>query len=179
MDMQSITRWEDYSRAKDTMMQFTDISDSPWYTVESEDKKSSRLNVIAHLLSTVPYAQVNPRPVEIPNRPAAVGYHRPPRESNRYVPDHAHTLTPVEPKAKKGGKAKKSKADKPGKEQTDAATAGNGNGTLAPPVAPIEPARQEPAHPMEPMAPAVQESEVVVAGSFVSAVDDGEAASES
>ena len=42
MDMQSITRWEDYSRAKDTMMQFTDISDSPWYTVESDDKKTSR-----------------------------------------------------------------------------------------------------------------------------------------
>ncbi|MEI2826848.1 MAG: polyphosphate kinase 2 [Dermatophilaceae bacterium] len=60
MDMQSITRWEDYSRAKDTMMQFTDIADSPWYTVESEDKKASRLNVIAHLLSTIPYEALSP-----------------------------------------------------------------------------------------------------------------------
>ncbi len=107
MDMQSITRWEDYSRAKDTMMQFTDISDSPWYTVESEDKKSSRLNVIAHLLSTIPYAALNPKVVEIPSRPDAVGYHRPPRESNRYVPDHAHSLG-----SGSKSKAGKAKADK-------------------------------------------------------------------
>ena len=89
MDVQSISRWEDYSRAKDTMMQFTDLRDSPWYTVESEDKKASRINVIAHLLSTIPYKQVRPPHVEIPERPDAVGYNRPPRDSNRYVPDHA------------------------------------------------------------------------------------------
>jgi polyphosphate kinase 2 len=115
MDMQSITRWEDYSRAKDTMMQFTDISDSPWYTVESEDKKSSRLNVIAHLLSTIPYAALNPKAVEIPSRPDAVGYHRPPRESNRYVPDHAHSLGSGSTKRKAG----KAKADKHSKHKHD------------------------------------------------------------
>ena len=109
MDMQSITRWEDYSRAKDTMMQFTDIADSPWYTVESEDKKASRLNVIAHLLSTIPYEALSPKPVDIPRRPDAVGYARPPRESNRYVPDHAHSLEIVEPKDKKKAKAKADK----------------------------------------------------------------------
>jgi polyphosphate kinase 2 len=109
MDMQSITRWEDYSRAKDTMMQFTDIADSPWYTVESEDKKASRLNVIAHLLSTIPYEALSPKPVDIPRRPDAVGYARPPRESNRYVPDHAHSLEIVEPKDKKKAKAKSDK----------------------------------------------------------------------
>ncbi|PID96882.1 MAG: polyphosphate kinase 2 [Actinomycetales bacterium] len=109
MDMQSIARWEDYSKAKDTMMQFTDLGDSPWYTVESEDKKASRINVIAHLLSTVPYEQVAPQPVEIPSRPDAVGYDRPPRESNRYVPDHAHSLERVVPQ-KKGDK-KKAKVD--------------------------------------------------------------------
>jgi polyphosphate kinase 2 len=102
MDMQSITRWEDYSRAKDTMMQFTDLADSPWYTVESEDKKRSRLNVIAHLLSTIPYEQVMPTAVEIPHRPEAVGYNRPPRESNRYVPDITADLAKAEPKAKAG-----------------------------------------------------------------------------
>ncbi len=112
MDMQSITRWEDYSRAKDTMMQFTDISDSPWYTVESEDKKASRLNVIAHLLSTVPYEPLSPKPVEIPRRPDAVGYARPPRESNRYVPDHAHSLEIVQPKVKAKGKGKSGDKDK-------------------------------------------------------------------
>ena len=102
------------------MMQFTDLADSPWYTVESEDKKASRLNVIAHLLSTVPYEALNPKPVEIPRRPDAVGYARPPRESNRYVPDHAHSLEIVQPKVKK----KKPKADKPEKpELTDQAVA--------------------------------------------------------
>ncbi len=125
MDMQSITRWEDYSRAKDTMMQFTDLGDSPWYTVESEDKKSSRLNVIAHLLSTVPYESLHPTPVEIPHRPDAVGYHRPPRESNRYVPDHAHALRD-EGAAGKGDKKGRKKDGKKGKgsgEITDTATA--------------------------------------------------------
>ncbi|MBK8470110.1 MAG: polyphosphate kinase 2 [Actinomycetales bacterium] len=113
MDMQSISRWEDYSRAKDTMMQFTDLSDSPWYTVESDDKKSSRINIIAHLLSTVPYQDIHPKPVEIPSRPEAIGYHRPPRESNRYVPDHAHTLEHVD--GKKAKAKAKAKADKPKK----------------------------------------------------------------
>ena len=140
MDMQSITRWEDYSRAKDTMMQFTDISDSPWYTVESDDKKSSRINVIAHLLSTIPYEDLHPKPVEIPSRPAAVGYHRPPRESNRYVPDHAHTLPIViDPKAEKA-KAKKDD-DKKAK----------GKGAHEPVSLPVPPLA--PAAPVPPLAP--------------------------
>ena len=118
----SITRWEDYSRAKDTMMQFTDISDSPWYTVESDDKKTSRINVIAHLLSTVPYEDLHPKTVDIPSRPVAVGYHRPPRESNRYVPDHAHTLPILlDPKTEKA-KAKKGE-DKKDKGKAPAAAA--------------------------------------------------------
>ncbi|MBK9723930.1 MAG: polyphosphate kinase 2 [Actinomycetales bacterium] len=104
MDMQSITRWEDYSRAKDVMMQFTDTEFAPWYVVESEDKKASRLNVIAHLLSSIPYEQLNPPTVEIPHRPPAVGYTRPPRESQRYVPDYAAGVTLAAPakKAKNG-----------------------------------------------------------------------------
>ncbi len=89
MDLQSISRWEDYSRAKDVMMEHTDTETSPWWTVESEDKRSSRINVIAHLLSTVPYAAISPPPVRIPERPAALVYDRPPKESQRHVPDHA------------------------------------------------------------------------------------------
>ena len=139
MDMQSITRWEDYSRAKDTMMQFTDISDSPWYTVESDDKKTSRINVIAHLLSTVPYEDLHPKTVEIPSRPVAVGYHRPPRESNRYVPDHAHTLPIVTPpapkKASAKGASKKDEGKKNGtkhlKTSGDGSGDGHGNGPSA------------------------------------------------
>src|SRR3954464_8416856 len=55
MDLESITRWEDYSRAKDEMFVHTDIPEAPWYVVESEDKRSARINMIAHLLSTIPY----------------------------------------------------------------------------------------------------------------------------
>ena len=53
MDLESITRWEDYSRAKDEMFVHTDIPEAPWYVVDSADKRRARLNMIAHLLSTV------------------------------------------------------------------------------------------------------------------------------
>ena len=54
MDLESITRWEDYSRAKDEMLVHTDIPESPWYIVEGDDKRRARLNMIHHLLSTHP-----------------------------------------------------------------------------------------------------------------------------
>ena len=54
MDLESITRWEDYSRAKDEMFVHTDIPEAPWYVVESDDKRAARLNMIAHLLSSSP-----------------------------------------------------------------------------------------------------------------------------
>jgi polyphosphate kinase 2 len=88
-DLLSITRWEDYSRAKDEMFAHTDIDESPWWTIESDDKRASRLNTISHLLSLIPYEHVEPEPVEIPDRPQAEGYNRPPRELQRHVPDHA------------------------------------------------------------------------------------------
>ncbi len=92
MDVQSISRWEDYSRAKDEMFIHTDIAEAPWYTVESEDKKRSRINVISHILSEVPYQNIAPEPVTIPDRPKSISYQRPPREEFRYVPDHAASL---------------------------------------------------------------------------------------
>ncbi|KAB1661011.1 polyphosphate kinase 2 [Pseudoclavibacter sp. CFCC 13796] len=92
MDLQSITRWEDYSRAKDEMFVHTDIPEAHWYTVESEDKKRSRLNVIHHLLSSIPYTVQEPKQIVIPDRPERAGYERPPREENIYVPDFAQTL---------------------------------------------------------------------------------------
>ena len=54
MDVQSISKWEDYSRAKDEMFVHTDIPEAPWWTVESEDKKRSRINVISHMLQQHP-----------------------------------------------------------------------------------------------------------------------------
>jgi len=91
-DVLSISKWEEYSRAKDEMFTYTDIPEAPWWTIESDDKRSSRLNAINHLLSQVPYEPMEPKKVEIPERPQAADYERPPRELYRYVPDHADTL---------------------------------------------------------------------------------------
>lgn len=93
MDVASFTRWEAYSRAKDEMFVHTDIPEAPWYVVESDDKRAARLNMIAHLLATVPYASVEPPRLRLPERPPPTGYQRPPRDLQTYVPDHAATLT--------------------------------------------------------------------------------------
>ena len=108
MDLESITKWEDYSRAKDEMFVHTDIPSAPWYTVESEDKKRSRINVISHLLSTIPYEHTKPDLPEIPERPETTDYERPPREEFRYVPDVAAELE-VGKQSKKKKKKKKKK----------------------------------------------------------------------
>lgn len=92
MDLESITRWEAYSRAKDEMMVHTDIPEAPWYVVESDDKRRARLNMIAHLLGTVPYREVPPTVLELPPRPPSTGYERTPRALQTYVPDHAANL---------------------------------------------------------------------------------------
>ncbi|MEI3867080.1 polyphosphate kinase 2 [Microbacterium sp. CCNWLW134] len=88
-DVLSITRWEDYSRAKDTMFVHTDIPEAPWFEVDNEDKRRGRLNMIAHLLSQVPYRDIERPVIEIPERPASGGYERPPRNLENDVPDHA------------------------------------------------------------------------------------------
>lgn len=93
-DVLSITKWVDYSKAKDEMFVHTDIAEAPWWVVESEDKRAARLNMMSHLLSLVPYEQSEPSPVTIPKRPRSSDYERPPRELNRTVPDHAATLLP-------------------------------------------------------------------------------------
>ncbi len=92
MDLESITRWEDYSRAKDEMMVHTDIPEAPWFVVESDEKKRARLNMIAHLLSTIPYTDVQSPVLELPRRPKSRNYERPPREQTTYVPDHFASL---------------------------------------------------------------------------------------
>ncbi|OBI77264.1 polyphosphate kinase 2 [Mycobacterium asiaticum] len=93
MDLESVYRWEDYSRAKDEMMVHTDTPSSPWYVVESDIKKHARLNMIAHLLSTIDYEEVEKPKVELPERPLVSGnYQRPPRELSKYVDDYAATL---------------------------------------------------------------------------------------
>jgi polyphosphate kinase len=92
MDLESVTRWEDYSRAKDEMFVHTDIPEAPWHVLESDDKRRARINMIAHLLSTIPYQDVQPPALKLPRRPASRGYVRPPRHMQAYVPDHAAEL---------------------------------------------------------------------------------------
>jgi polyphosphate kinase 2 len=93
MDLESVYRWEDYSRAKDEMMVHTDTSNSPWYVVESDNKKHARLNMMHHLLSSIDYREVKRPKVKLPARPVVSGnYQRPPRELSKYVDDYAATL---------------------------------------------------------------------------------------
>jgi hypothetical protein len=111
MDLESITRWEEYSRAKDEMFLYTDIPEAPWYVVESEDKRRARINMIAHLLSTLPYHEVQRVPLELPPRPPSTGYQRIPREMQTLVPDHAEKLV-APPKRKPSGKSDRKRSGK-------------------------------------------------------------------
>lgn len=92
MDLESVYRWEEYSRAKDDMMVHTDIPVSPWFVVESHIKKNARLNMMSHLLSTIPYEEVEPEIVDLPKAPVIGNYRRPSRELATYVDDYAATL---------------------------------------------------------------------------------------
>jgi len=92
MDLQSISKWEDYSRAKDQMMVHTDIAEARWHVVESDDKRAARINMITHLLSAVPWEAIDKPELKLPRRPKSKGYDRPPRDVSAYVPDHAATL---------------------------------------------------------------------------------------
>jgi hypothetical protein len=65
---------------------------SPWYVVEADVKRNARLNMIHHLISTLPYERQPHPEIDLPPRPSATGYERPPRDLYRSVPDHAATL---------------------------------------------------------------------------------------
>ncbi|MDO5661303.1 MAG: polyphosphate kinase 2 [Brachybacterium sp.] len=110
MDVQSITRWEDYSRAKDTMFAATDLPGARWVTVESEDKKRSRINVIHDILQRVPWEYVEPNTITIPKRPAErdTDYERPDRSQFVYVEDVASELEQRKVRKKGGTGTKRS-----------------------------------------------------------------------
>ncbi len=91
-DLESITKWEEYSKAKDEMFVHTDIPESPWFVVEADDKRAARLNTIHHFLSTIDYSTPEVEKLTLPERPKATGRVRPPRERNHYVPDFASML---------------------------------------------------------------------------------------
>jgi polyphosphate kinase 2 len=87
MDLEARSRWVEFSRAKDEMFRHTDTEDSPWWVVESDDKRRAHLNSITHLLSRVPYEELPEQRLELPARQRDDGYVRPPRSSQRYVPE--------------------------------------------------------------------------------------------
>jgi polyphosphate kinase 2 len=91
-DLESIKKWEEYSKAKDEMFVHTDIPESPWFVVEADDKRAARLNTIHHFLSTVDYSTPEVEKLTLPKRPKMSDHIRPPREANHYVPDFASTL---------------------------------------------------------------------------------------
>jgi polyphosphate kinase len=87
MDVESREKWVEYSRAKDEMFRYTDITHAPWYVVNADDKRRARLNCIAHLLSMIPYEDLTPPPLELPPRQPDSGYVRPPLSEQTFVPE--------------------------------------------------------------------------------------------
>jgi polyphosphate kinase 2 len=84
MDLESYSRWYDYSRARDEMFKATDKPFAPWYVVRSDDKRRARLNIIAHLLSQVPYKKAPRAKVKLPKRQKPGGY-KEPKYSYKYI----------------------------------------------------------------------------------------------
>ncbi len=85
LDLEARAHWVDYSEAKDEMFAHTDTSESPWWVVESDDKRSARLNLISHLLTILPYQRRTEEPIELPPRQVRP-YQRPPKSEQRMVP---------------------------------------------------------------------------------------------
>ncbi len=87
MDLKSRAMWVDYSKAKDEMFSRTDLKHSPWYVVPSDCKRKARLNCIAHLLTRIPYRDLTPEPIDMPERPDRRRYTRPPMSEQTFVPE--------------------------------------------------------------------------------------------
>lgn len=87
MDLESRSRWAEYSEAKDKMFNYTDTKQSPWWVVESDDKKRARLNCISHLLSSIEYQEIELEKIELPEIKKD-GYIRAPIEEQSYVPEY-------------------------------------------------------------------------------------------
>jgi polyphosphate kinase 2 len=87
IDLESRRRWFEYTKAKDNMFHYTDTVESPWWVVDADIKRRARLNCIHHLLSMIPYEEIEPPKLKLPRRQSAdPSYVRPPIESMRWVP---------------------------------------------------------------------------------------------
>jgi len=87
MDLESRGKWVEYSKAKDTMFQYTDIKQAPWYVVNADDKKRARLNCIKHLLSLIPYKELEYAKIKLSPRQSDENYIRPPMNLQTFVPE--------------------------------------------------------------------------------------------
>jgi polyphosphate kinase 2 len=86
MDLEARKHWVEYSKAKDTMLEFTDLKHTPWFIVDADNKKRARLNCIAHLLNQIPYKNLSPIEMELPPRQPDTGYKRPKKSKQNWVP---------------------------------------------------------------------------------------------
>ena len=87
MDTESFRRWYDYSRARDMMFKATDSKHAPWNVIRSDDKRRARLNCISHLLSVIPYEEVQREKVKLPERQKTHGYEEPKNRRYNLVPE--------------------------------------------------------------------------------------------
>ncbi|MFO7747617.1 MAG: polyphosphate kinase 2, partial [Orrella sp.] len=87
MDLESRRRWEDYTVAKETMLERSHIAEAPWWVIEGNDKKRARLNCISHLLEQIPYQEVEHPEIVLPERVHNPDYHRTPVPPEIIVPD--------------------------------------------------------------------------------------------
>ncbi|WP_399281249.1 polyphosphate kinase 2 [Variovorax beijingensis] len=87
MDLESRRRWEEYTKAKEIMLERTHIAEAPWWVVQAVDKKKARLNCISHLLGQLPYQEVPHPPVELPARERHADYLRQPVPASMIVPE--------------------------------------------------------------------------------------------
>ena len=87
MDVESRSRWLEYSKAKDTMFAHTDTKQVPWYVVNADNKKKARLNCITHVLSKIPHKKMDLKPIELPELPDYKAYVRPPMNYQTFVPE--------------------------------------------------------------------------------------------
>ncbi|WP_175379122.1 polyphosphate kinase 2 [Pseudomonas sp. C1C7] len=86
MDLESRRRWEAYTKAKEVMLERTHIAEAPWWVVQADDKKKARLNCIHHLLSQMPYEEVELPAIELPERVRQEDYSRNPTPPEIIVP---------------------------------------------------------------------------------------------
>lgn len=87
MDLESRRRWEDYTKAKETMLERSHIPEAPWWIVQADNKKKARLNCIAHLLKQIPYVEIEKPLVKLPPRVHNANYIRQPVPPEMYVPE--------------------------------------------------------------------------------------------